>query len=164
MEFFQNLDVSLPKEKDSLKIIVPSAKRNFEKCLHYILIPDNNAAYLKLRILTENFVILKFLLNNDSIYSEKWFKWSSLDLPNGLRETEYGRTVVAFETKLRKEYEAIEGNKPEFEQLIKSHYGWTFPVIKSHINFERIADYCNEKDMYDKFVMFSAQVHSNSAM
>lgn len=161
--FFQNLDVLLPKEKDKLKIIVHTAKRNFEKCLHYILIPDNNAAYLKLRILTENLILLKFLLTHDGSYTEKWSKWSYLRLPDELSATEYGREIAAFESRLREEYNSTEGKKPEFEQLINNNYGWTFPAIKSHINFQRIAEYCNESELYDKFVRFSKEVHANTS-
>lgn len=162
IDFFQNLDLSLPKEKDKLQIIVHAAKFNFEKCLHYILIPDNNAAYLKLRILTENLILLKFLLTGDSSYTEKWSKWNYLRLPNELRATEYGQKITAFESKLREEYDATEGNKPQFQQLIDNNYGWTFPAIKSNIHLQRIAEYCNESEMYDKFVKFSAEIHSNT--
>ena len=162
VEFFQKLDLLLPKEKDKLNIIIYAAKRNFEKCLHYILIPDDTAAYLKLRILTENLIILKFLLTSDSSYTEKWSKWSNLRLPNEMCATEFGRKITAFKLKLREEYDAMEGKKPEFEQLISNHYGWTFPAIKSNINFQRLAEYCNESEIYDKFVRFSKEIHSNT--
>lgn len=163
VKFFQNLDFSLPQEKEKLDIIVFAVKRNFEKCLHYILIPDNNAAYLKLRILTENLVLLKFLLTSDSAYTEKWSKWSYLRLSSELRANKYGQEITAFELRLREEYNATEGNKPKFEQLINNNYGWTFPAIKSHINFQRIAEYCNESEVYDKFVRYSAEVHTNTS-
>ena len=164
VDFYQRLTVTLPKNKEKLNVILHTAMRNFEKCLHYLLIPDNNAAYLRLRVLTENFILLKFLLTNDSSYTDKWYMWSLLSLPKQLTETERGQEITAYALRLRREYDAIDGKKPEFEQLLKNNYGWTFPAIRSNINFQRIADYCDESDMYDNFVRFSAEIHANTSL
>lgn len=71
VDFYANLNVELPKCKSQLNSIIHFSRRYFEKCLQYLLIPDNASADLTLRTLTENLIILKFLLTHNYTYTRK---------------------------------------------------------------------------------------------
>lgn len=166
LDFFQGLTVTLPKRKKKLSVIVLGASRNFVKCLRYLLIPDNSAAYLTLRMLSENLIILKFLLQNDASYTVKWAEWlqNSVSVGDDGGFDGFKREKERFLKKLRKEYDGVDGNKIEFDQLIRNQYGWAFPALKRFINLQSISEYCNETDAYDRFRQLSADVHGNTVV
>ncbi len=164
LDFFQSLHILLPKSKKNLATIVFGASQNFVKCLRYILIPDNNAAFLTLRVLSENLIILKFLLQNDASYTEKWSKWLNVFLSFDGQLGDFDRLKASLLSELRKEYDEIDGNKIGFDQLTRNQYGWAFPKVKSFLNLQRIAECCDEGDTYARFCRLSFDVHSNSVV
>ncbi|MCX4286420.1 MAG: hypothetical protein OSJ68_03880 [Clostridia bacterium] len=73
-------------------------------------------------------------------------------------------TFNSFRKKLKKEYDATEGNKLTFEQLTENHYGWAFPALKSNINLKRIAENCDALEAFETFGKLSYSVHSNTLL
>ncbi len=114
--------------------------------------------------MSENLIILKFLLQNDASYTEKWSKWLNVFLSFDGQLGDFDRLKASLLSELRKEYDEIDGNKIGFDQLTRNQYGWAFPKIKSFLNLQRIAECCDEGDTYARFCRLSFDVHSNSAV
>lgn len=164
VNFFYDLQVNFPSSKQRLNIIVHSARQNFEKCLRYILIPDNASADLVLRTLAENLIILKFLVANDVTYIRKWDMWVYNMLPADKMPQDLLKVYKPFASRCQKEYDAVLGSKPEFQQLLENKYGWAFPAVKSGISLKRIAEACSAMDVFDMFGKLSFNIHANTSV
>lgn len=164
VKLFQKIKVNFPKRKDNLNIIFNSACQNFERCFNYILIPDNSAANLFLRILTENLIILTFLIRNDSKYTKNWYMWFYNRFKESNIEPEFTKEYNIWFKNFNNDFNKTKDNNIKIDQLLDNNYGWAYPHLKKFINLKHIAENINSPNLINLFNSLSSKIHNNTAL
>jgi len=171
---YSELKYSICEDNRFVYDIMQIVNRNLQKVLYYLLIPDNEALHWCFRILTENYIILGFLLKHKDCV-KNWYAWveniilnNKPEIVNELKSNSSNPSSYEF-SNFYKEWKAdflklyIEINKSDkgFDKLLREPYGWAFPVLTSKRNLFEIAKVSALEGRLKGKIILDISTHSN---
>lgn len=167
---YKNLNIIIPEERNFTLSIKNSFYFNLNQCYHYLFYPSNKAPDLMLRIVFENLIILKFLLENNINCCLDWYYWGyniSLntypDVP-GLDKNIVETIWEDFSNWKKKTISAISKiyGKNKIDLILNNKYGWAYSKKIKRLTLSSIAKDCDATLAYECFKYHSDIVHSNT--
>ena len=159
-EKFRKMIFKLPEDKKILNpyLIFPF-KRNFEEFCDSLFLPYNKAGYVIVRVCCENYIILKFLMQNDAKYTKNWFYYMIYEI-NEKVDTEGLDDYHIWISEFQKEIL----NEKLLKSLKNNPYGWAYPITNEKLTLKTISWLADDKEEYETFQQYSKLVHSNNAL
>lgn len=124
-----------------------------------------------LRIVFENLIILKFLLENDNSCCDDWYNWGKIKVFNTypkiigederIIETMF-KDFANWKIKTINSISKLYGNN-KVNSILNNTYGWAYSKNIKHLTLASIAKNCNADLAYDYFKFLSSTVHSNTS-